>query len=221
MDRTVFELDQARVLIVEAPFPLEVVGRSTETELTVAWNLTFTASASETAERLAGSYAAEQSTPEEATVFLGFPIPENAGVSGRVVLTMPADLDLQIRALGGTAEIEGMNRTLNVQAASHVAIRDAVSDVSVTVGTGNIRLETRALPNTTQVLETQSGDIGLQLPQTVSVSLLAETGAGNLAVTHPEFPPVAQLNRYEAEVRGSLARIVLQTGGGNILVEGP
>ncbi|MCK6551783.1 hypothetical protein L6R52_38470 [Myxococcota bacterium] len=211
-------LDRETLLDVDSVVPLAIVGEPRSDDLHLSLDATVTASTSTRAKRLADALELAPETDGD-KITLKLAAPSGATLSGTLEIGAPPGLDLAIVERGGTVDIEDVDGTIQVVAASHVRVVGATGDTSVGVARGNALVDTSATPGSTTLIEVDAGDIELTLPQGLSADILA-VAQGQIYIAHPRLPPF--LGRpgdvYSANVSGGLAVFRLETRAGKIVI---
>ncbi len=215
-------LGSERALVVDAPTEVRVEGDRRRDEVSVALEATVTASAASTAARLAAALEVEVDRTRPGVLQLRLAAPEAASLGGRLTVRVPADLDLGVVGRGGPVDVLGMERGVDVVAATHARVEGALGSVRVRVERGNALVSSALSPGTVADLEVGVGDVQLTLPARPSAAIEASAGGGgSVQVGHPALPRAFGVQPYRAAVNGGLGAARLVARAGNVVILGP
>jgi hypothetical protein len=215
-------LGQQTTLVVDAPLPLEVVGRRRSTDLVYHLDATMTASTASIAVRLAEAarVKTELEGLEARLEFEGFE-PDGGRISGgRLRVWVPDDMDVQLVGRGGPVDVSAILGDVDVVGATHARVVGAEGSVRVAVDQGNAIAEVAARPGSIVELATNRGDVQVLLPAAPSVTVQARADNGAILVRHPNLPRYAGGGLpYGAVVNGGLSQVVLTSVAGNVVID--
>jgi hypothetical protein len=207
-----------RSVVVDAPVPIVIRGRSSARNILVELEATFTSSSSTVSQQLADALELEVERPNPNTVRIGFNPPKRGRISGEMQVELPDALAVDAFGRGATADVVDVRGVVRLEAAAGARAVGGENDLSVEVVSGNAIVETRAFPGTVTRVRVRRGDIDITLPRTPSVGLTATLGNGQLVIAHPELPRFLGNPPYVANLRGRLATVEIIADFGNVVI---
>jgi hypothetical protein len=209
-------------LLVTSPLPLDVLGAVARSNVLAQLNAIVTASTSTGAVRIAkGITMTTSNGSDPSQVMLAVAAPSGAEmITGTLNLTIPALFGISAQITnGGTAQVAHVQGPIALMLDNSVVIQDAGGSVNVAITGGSALVDTRAPPGSTTQVILGSGDIEIDLPVGVSVTIDAQVAdTYSVVVNHPALPAaIGPLQtHYATQVNGGLAVIRCSTGLGTI-----
>lgn len=208
------------ILAIDSAVTLKIHGEPRIDEIYATLDATVTASTSTRAEQIASKLSIDV-TRSNNTVTIKIPIPTETILQGELRLRVPSDLKIDAIERGDHVDIDGMEDDLRVFSESSVRIIGAQHDVNVGVNHGNAILETELDPGSRIELATNSGDLQLTVPISISADVIALVKTnGTIVTNHPQLPPFRGQpgQAYHVRIGDGLSSVSLQTGVGNIVI---
>lgn len=201
-------------LTVDARVPVVVRGTRRD-DAGVELEGTITASAADTAERVAASYAVDDEAEGDTGLRILMPLPSQGQIQGRLTLSIPRDLDLVVVSRGGTAEVDGMEAAMDVQSAGGVVVRGAEGPTRVRSESGGVLVDTPLPPSAAIDVAATDGDVQVILPVSPSARIEA-TAPGGVSSGHPSLPSRPAGVPYAQTVGSGAASVVVTTRRGTV-----
>jgi hypothetical protein len=134
-------------------------------------------------------------------------------------ITVPADSSLTFETSAGDLSVEGLRGSVEFRSSSgDMRLKSVEGSVRAHTSSGDVSLED--MGKGAIEVETQSGDVTIQLASQVGYDLSAHTSSGDFAIG-PELTLEAGDTKHEVrgKVRGGGTRLQVQTASGDIRVD--
>jgi len=211
-------------VLFETEVGLDVRGLRRVDDVTITATITLTTSSTESLQLAENAFGLETDrNGSELRVALvapggvGFDF-EQARLSGVLGVSLPDDVDLSTRVIGGGVRARDMDGDLDLRAAGPVTADPVRGDAAISAGSGGAFVRTELSSGADVRVQVELGDLELILPVPLSARVQATALAGSIVLQHPNLPLRPSGRPYEVIIGGGAASVTALTRRGDILL---